>query len=67
MRVNMTEFIPEREELVKLQKEYDAVMQQVAAFQRENSYLEQKIQSNLEGNLKTEETIDDVVKENSIM
>lgn len=57
MRLNMTDFIPERDELVKLQEEYDAALQQVATLQRENVYLERKLQSNPEGILKIEETI----------
>lgn len=73
MRVNMIELIPEREELLKLQKEYDAVLQQVAALQQENSYLERKLHSNSEGNLQIEETIfsdisnDNLEKKDSII
>lgn len=71
MRVNMTDYISEREELAKLQYEFNTVMEQVTALQQENLNLEQKLQSNPKENLSIDEKMfsvssyDDVIKGDS--
>lgn len=69
----MTEFISEREELAKLQKEYDIKTQQIAAIRKENSDLKRKLQFNTKDDLKNDKSIfavssdEDMEKTDSIM
>ncbi|XP_026804187.1 c-Myc-binding protein homolog [Rhopalosiphum maidis] len=43
IRMNMTEVVPEKVELTKLEEEYDDVMQQIAILQQENMSMMNKL------------------------
>ncbi|XP_022181981.1 C-Myc-binding protein homolog [Myzus persicae] len=62
MRTNMAEVIPEKMELTKLEEEYDAVMQEIAILQQENTSMTNRLKE-----LETNESDNNNIEENTII